>query len=126
MGAIMNEQEKFDRFIDRYPHHHKFIAERPHLSRRDFFQLAGAGVTLGMLAPASARAQGVKIVTQPVTMQNKAKYCIFVLMAGAPKPHRYVRLEDGERNHARHLHAGNGERRLLAHRTDAEARHASQ
>ena len=78
----MNEQEKFDRLVARYPQPHKLWDERPHLSRRSFFQLAGAGVTMACLSqPMQA---GTVTTSQPVTTQNKAKYCIFVLMAGAP------------------------------------------
>src|SRR5580658_1168359 len=88
----MNAQEKFDRFVAQYPHPHKNCFERPHVTRRRFFELAGAGaaagVTLGCLGPfapsALAQSAPVKIVTQPVTLQNTAKNVIFILMAGAP------------------------------------------
>jgi hypothetical protein len=88
----MNPQEKFDRFVEQYPHPHKNCFERPHVSRRRFFELAGAGaaagVTLGCLGPLAPSVYGqgapVKIVTQPVTLQNTAKNVIFILMAGAP------------------------------------------
>ncbi len=87
----MNAQEKFDRFVQRFPHPHKNCFERPHISRRRFFELTGAGaaagVTLGCLGPLALPApaqSGVRIVTQPVTLQNTAKNVIFVLMAGAP------------------------------------------
>ncbi len=80
----MNEQEKFDRFVESYPHPHKNCFERPHLTRRQFFNLAGAGVTMGYLARPLSAGAAVRITSNPVTMQNKAKYCIFILMAGAP------------------------------------------
>src|SRR5450755_1044596 len=78
----MTEQEKFDRLSARYPQPHKLWDERPHLSRRSFFQLAGAGVTMACLS--QPMAAGTVITSQPVTTLNKAKYCIFVMMAGAP------------------------------------------
>jgi hypothetical protein len=78
----MNEQEKFDRLVARFPQEHKLWEDRPHLSRRSFFQLTGAGVTMACLA--QPLAGGTVITSQPVTMQSTAKYCIFVLMAGAP------------------------------------------
>ncbi len=80
----MNQQEKFDRFVERFPHPHKNCFERPHISRRTFFELAGAGVTMGCLGPFVHASGGVKIVTQPVTLKNTAKNVVFVLMAGAP------------------------------------------
>jgi hypothetical protein len=78
----MNEQEKFDRLVAQFPQEHKLWEDRPHLSRRSFFQLTGAGVTMACLA--QPLVAGTVITSQPVTMQNTAKYCIFVLMAGAP------------------------------------------
>src|SRR5260221_5217643 len=80
----MNEQERFDRFLESYPHPHKNCFERPHLTRRQFFNLAGAGVTMGYLARPLSAGTAVRITSNPVTMQNKAKNCIFILMAGAP------------------------------------------
>lgn len=78
----MNEQEKFDKLVARYPQTHKLWDERPHLSRRQLFQLAGAGVTMACLSqPMKA---GTVITSRPVTTQNKAKYCVFIMMAGAP------------------------------------------
>ena len=64
-------------FVARAP----FFA-RPHWTRRQFFQLAGAGVTASYLArrymgPADVEAAGVTTI-------NKAKNVIFILMAGAP------------------------------------------
>lgn len=78
----MAGQDKFLNFIEKYPHSHKPFYTRPHLTRRQLFQVLGAGVTVSSLA---GRAQaGVVIESNPVTMQNKAKNVIFILMAGAP------------------------------------------
>ena len=41
----MNEQEKFEKQFQKYPHAVKTFSEKPHLSRRNFMTLAGAGVT---------------------------------------------------------------------------------
>src|SRR5438270_12292847 len=77
----MNPQDKFNRFINRFPHPHKPFFERPHLSRRQLFQVLGAGVTASCLA-GKARG-GVVIDSTPVTTKNTAKNVIFILMAGA-------------------------------------------
>ncbi len=75
-------QDKFNRFINKYPHPHKTFSQRPHWSRRQFFEVAGAGVIASYLAGKPANAE---TVAQPaITTQNKAKNVIFVLMTGAP------------------------------------------
>jgi hypothetical protein len=79
----MDGQDKFEKLFSKYPHPTKPFYERPHLSRRKFFQLAGAGVTASFLAN---RLPAASVVTTSgsVTMQNKAKNVIFILLAGAP------------------------------------------
>ncbi len=57
---------------------------RPHWTRRNFFQLMGAGVTASFLAKeADAQAAGT-CTSQGMTTINKATNVIFILMAGAP------------------------------------------
>jgi hypothetical protein len=57
---------------------------RPHWTRRNFFQLMGAGVTASFLAKeADAQAAGT-CTSQNMTTINKATNVIFILMAGAP------------------------------------------
>src|SRR5262245_41902432 len=80
----MSSQEKFQRFIDRHPHSRRPFFERPHITRRQLFQIFGAGVTASCLVSKPAPAAGVVINSRPVTTQNKAKNIIFILMAGAP------------------------------------------
>lgn len=74
-------QEKFNRFMERHPHPHKVFFERPHWTRRQFFEIIGAGVTASYLV---GRAPAAEIASQPVATQNKARNVIFILMAGAP------------------------------------------
>ncbi|MDQ2948589.1 MAG: DUF1501 domain-containing protein, partial [Acidobacteriota bacterium] len=79
---MMDGQEKFQRFVEKYPHPHKTFFNRPHFTRRKFFQVAGAGITGSCLigrAPAA-----VNITSQSVTPKGTAKNVIFVLLAGAP------------------------------------------
>jgi hypothetical protein len=76
------EQEKFNKLIAKYPHSHEHCTSRPHLSRRRFFEIAGAGVAASYLAQKPAKAQDV--IQAQVQMQNSAKNVIYILLAGAP------------------------------------------
>ena len=83
----MKEQEKFDRFIKRHPHPHVMFFNRPHISRRRFFEVLGAGVTGSYLVQRSAFADSSNVVVTPAlpeTPKNTAKNVIFILLAGAP------------------------------------------
>jgi hypothetical protein len=79
----MTPLEKFNRFVEKHPHHHKTFFNRPHLTRRTFFELMGAGVTGSFLLAKPAQACTVQ-TQQSVTTINKAKNVIFILLAGAP------------------------------------------
>lgn len=79
----MDGQNKFDRFIAKHPHTHKTFFSRPHWTRREFFEVLGAGVTGSFLA-GNARADSITQQAAQVETINKAKNVIFVLMAGAP------------------------------------------
>lgn len=77
----MTEQERVDRMYRKYPERHRTFFDKPHLTRRGFFELAGAGLTCSFLAPMT-RAQ--QAVTQGnVTTINTAKNVIFILLTGA-------------------------------------------
>jgi hypothetical protein len=78
----MNEQEKFDKLFRKYPHPVATFSQKPHLSRRHFMNIAGAGVTASWLAGQLPAAP--VITSTPVQMVNKAKNVIFILLAGAP------------------------------------------
>jgi len=59
--------------------------KRPHLSRRNFFQIGGAGLIGSWVALSPERAKACTVQTSsPVNMQNTAKNVIFILLAGAP------------------------------------------
>ena len=77
----MNEQERFDKLIRKYPHPHVGFYDRPLGTRRQFFRLLGTGLTghflSGSLIPTPAMAQG------PVATQGTAKQVIFVFLKGA-------------------------------------------
>ncbi|MBL8229016.1 MAG: DUF1501 domain-containing protein [Bryobacterales bacterium] len=80
----MKGQEKFDRFVAKYPHSHKFFFDRPFLTRRTFFNVLGAGVS-GFFLNGSAFGQNTGVVARGnPTLINKAKNVIFVLLTGAP------------------------------------------
>ena len=79
----MYGEEKFRKFIEKHPHHHKTFFNRPHYTRRQFFEVAGAGIT-GSYLVGNARASDIVVQRAPVTTKNTAKNVIFILMAGAP------------------------------------------
>jgi len=79
----MTGQEKFNKFVEKYPHPHRSMFNRPRLSRRGFFEIAGAGVAGSFVLPKLAKGCTVQ-VQQQVTTQNTAKNVIYIQMAGAP------------------------------------------
>ncbi len=79
---MMIGQDQFNRWLAKYPTPGRSLT-RPHVSRRAFFQVAGAGVAGSFLL--NERALGCTVqTTQPAAVQNTAKNCIFILLAGAP------------------------------------------
>src|SRR5215470_12074829 len=81
--ARMSPQEKFQRFVNQHPHARRPFYARPHFTRRQLFQVLGAGVTANFIVGKPAAA-GVVINSRPVTTQNTARNVIFVFMVGAP------------------------------------------
>jgi Protein of unknown function (DUF1501) len=79
----MDGQEKFNAILAKYPHPTRPHSEKPHLSRRTFFQLAAAGLTASFL-PSKLPASQLITTTGNVTTQNTAKNVIYILLAGAP------------------------------------------
>lgn len=78
----MFSEDKFKRFLARHPHSHRIFFDRPHWTRRQFFQMAGAGLTASYLA---RRAPAAEIIAQAqVDTKNTARNVIFILLAGAP------------------------------------------
>ncbi len=78
----MNQSARFEQLIRRYGVPVRNWVRRPHLSRRQFFDLLGAGFTASFL-PSTAQAT-VRTEVQPVKMINRARHTIFVLLSGAP------------------------------------------
>jgi hypothetical protein len=81
---MSNEQEKINREFQKRPWTHKTFFNRPHWTRRRFFQIAGAGVSGAFLAQRYARAQQSVETNAGATTKNTAKNVIFILLAGAP------------------------------------------
>ena len=76
----MQGQQKFDQFVKQHPHDHRTYFQRPHWTRRQFFEVLGAGVT-GSFLIERARAAETRAAAQ-VAMINKAKNVIFILLTG--------------------------------------------
>ncbi len=79
----MTGKERFEKYLERWPHPHVPFYLRPHLSRRGFLKLAAAGVSACFL-PLRARAGGDVVPWAEVETRNTARNVIFVLLAGAP------------------------------------------
>jgi len=79
----MSERDRFEKLIAKHPHPHKNFFQRPHFTRRNFFELAGAGV-VGSYLVGKAQAADETAWQPDAQTINKAKNVIFVLLAGAP------------------------------------------
>lgn len=77
-------QAKFDQFVAKNPHQHQFYFQRPHVSRRGFFGLAGSALAGSFLAGPGLAQSGVRIDKLDVKMINRAENVIFILLTGAP------------------------------------------
>ncbi len=79
----MSERDRFEKLIAKYPHPHKNFFQRPHFTRRRFFEVAGAGVVGSYLVGKAQAADETAWQPNAQTI-NKAKNVIFILLAGAP------------------------------------------
>jgi hypothetical protein len=76
------EQEACNCHFKKHGYRDQTFFNRPHWTRRQFFQLAGAGVTVSFLSRKYARAADV--TTSGAQTKNTAQNVIFILLAGAP------------------------------------------
>src|SRR5579863_2933321 len=79
---MSNEQEKCNCAYKKHGYHNKTFFKRPHWTRRQFFQMAGAGITGSFLANQYAKA--ATVTNSGMTTKNTAQNVIFILLAGAP------------------------------------------
>jgi hypothetical protein len=75
-------KNKFDRIDKDFTPQRAAFFNRPHWTRRQFFQIAGTAITGSYLSQRYARAADVNAAS--VSTINKAKNVIFILLAGAP------------------------------------------
>src|SRR5215472_7632058 len=78
---MSNEQEKINRELRKYPWTHKTFFNRPHWTRRRFFEVLGAGVTGSYLAHRNLLAADT---SGAGVTKGTAQNVIFILLAGAP------------------------------------------
>jgi hypothetical protein len=78
----MTEKQRFEKLIARRPHPHFGFYNRPHLSRRQFFRNAAAGV--GGFYLLDRLGGGDTAQAAEVETKGTAKNCIFLFMSGAP------------------------------------------
>jgi hypothetical protein len=79
---MSNEQEKATKYFNKHGWSYKTFFNRPHWTRRRFFEIIGAGVTGSYLMERYAKAADV--TSSSAVTQNTAKNIIFILLAGAP------------------------------------------
>jgi len=79
---MTREQEQCNCYFQKYGYNNKTFFNRPHWTRRQFFQLAGAGITGSYLAQRYAKAASV--TSAGAQTKNTAKNVVFILLAGAP------------------------------------------
>ncbi|HEY2013273.1 MAG TPA: DUF1501 domain-containing protein [Bryobacteraceae bacterium] len=79
---MSNEQEKINEAFRKHGWDHKTFFNRPHWTRRRFFEVLGAGVSGAFLAQRYAKAADV--TSSGAATKNTAKNVIFILLAGAP------------------------------------------
>ena len=82
---MSNEQEKINRELKRNPWTRQAFFNRPHWTRRRFFELLGAGVGGAFLAQKYAKAAEIsRYAGVTANPKNTAQNVIFVLLNGAP------------------------------------------
>ena len=79
---MSKEQEKCNCDFHKFGYNNRTFFSRPHWTRRQFFRLAGTGITGSYLAQRYARAQ--QVTTSGMQTRNTAQNVIFILLAGAP------------------------------------------
>jgi hypothetical protein len=93
---MSSNQEKINRVFAERPWNNKTFFNRPHWTRRRFFELMGGGVTGAFLAERYARAADVTAAGGQT--KNTAKNVIFILLAGAPSHTDLFDLKDASIN----------------------------
>ena len=72
--------EKLEKFLTKFPHPHKHFFNRPDVSRRRFFEIAGTGILGSYLVRPVLAADAARLA---VTTKSTADNVIFVLLTGA-------------------------------------------
>ncbi len=87
MNFITNKKQQRDSSIEfgcKHPHRRRSFFDRPDLSRRAFFQLAGAGLTGSYLLPRTPQRRRLARSSIPGSRRrNSAKSVIFIHLTGA-------------------------------------------
>jgi hypothetical protein len=82
---MSNEQEKINRELGRRPWVNQTFFNRPHWTRRGFFEVLGAGVGGAFLTQKYAKAAEISRYTAGSgSPKNTAKNVVFILLNGAP------------------------------------------
>src|SRR5262245_41912016 len=79
---MTREQEQINRNYKKYGWDYKTFFNRPHWTRRRFFEVLGAGVGGSVLARRYAKA--AEVTNAGMATKNTARNVIFILLNGAP------------------------------------------
>ena len=79
---MSREQERINQELKKFEWNYKTFFNRPHWTRRRFFEILGAGVGGAFLANRYAKAADV--TSSGAVTKNTAQNVIFILLAGAP------------------------------------------
>ncbi len=76
------QQEEWNRYYQKYGWDHTAFFNRPHWTRRRFFEILGAGVSGAFLSQRYTKA--AEVAMGGAATKNSARNVIFILLAGAP------------------------------------------
>ena len=104
-------QKQFQKFLAENPGARRpALFRRPDWTRRNFFQVMGAGVAGSCFVKEATAQTFTGCTSQQVTTKNTAKNVIFILMAGAPSHMGYIRFQNDIGRHAYRLRTGDRQR----------------
>jgi hypothetical protein len=80
--------KKYEALAQKYPHKHVPFFNRPDLTRRRFFEVAGAGLAGASMFGSylAGKAEAAETLPSGTVTQNTAKNVIFILLTGAISP----------------------------------------
>ncbi len=104
----MSERDRFNKFVERNPHPHLTFFNRPHFTRRRFFDIVGSGVVGSYLV--RQRRQGRCRESRERYDAEQGEELHLHFDGGRAQPYRHVRSESRQRGDAGELQSNHGQR----------------